>query len=152
MFHFWNLHQILNILKKGIIVTANVFPKLETVKILVRPLSKKISFRTQFNNQHVKASQIFAKSSWGRFCRVFSSFLGKLICKMSPLVLGEALVFFLTEWLPMASILFKIVRICSSQFKCYYLKKRKSFSQSFVLFLETITYFEDFEKNDDCHS
>ena len=40
LFHFWNLHQILNILKKRMIVRANVFPKLKTVKILVRPLSK----------------------------------------------------------------------------------------------------------------
>ena len=40
LFHFWNLHQILNILKKRMIVIANVFPKLQTVEILVRPLSK----------------------------------------------------------------------------------------------------------------
>ena len=38
--HFWNLHQILNILKKMRIVIANVFPKLQTVEIIVRPLSK----------------------------------------------------------------------------------------------------------------
>ena len=37
-------------------VTANVFPKLETVKILVRPLSKKLRFRTRFDSEHVKAS------------------------------------------------------------------------------------------------
>ena len=36
------------------IVIANVFPKLQTVKILVRPLSKKRRFRTRFDSQHVK--------------------------------------------------------------------------------------------------
>ena len=30
-FHLWNLHQILNILKKNKIVIANVFPKLTTL-------------------------------------------------------------------------------------------------------------------------
>ena len=62
LFHFWNLHQILNILKKGMIVIGNAFLKLQTVKILVRPLSKKRRFRTRFDSQHVKASQILAKS------------------------------------------------------------------------------------------
>ena len=40
LFHFWNLHRILNILKESIIVIANLFPKLQAAKILVRPLSK----------------------------------------------------------------------------------------------------------------
>ena len=29
-FHFWHLHQMLNILKKRMIVIANIFPKLQT--------------------------------------------------------------------------------------------------------------------------
>ena len=62
LFYFSNLCQILNILKKRMIVVANVFPKLETVKILLRPLSKKRRFRTRFKCQHVKASQILVKS------------------------------------------------------------------------------------------
>ena len=32
LFHFWNLHRILNILKKKMMIIANVFPKLKTVK------------------------------------------------------------------------------------------------------------------------
>ena len=62
-FHFWNLHQILNVLKKKIIVIGNVFAKLETVKNFVRPLSKKRRFRTSFDSQHVKVSLIFATSA-----------------------------------------------------------------------------------------
>ena len=59
--HFWNLHQIIKILKENMIVIANVFPKLQTVKNLVRPFSKKPSFRTRFDSQHVKASQILVR-------------------------------------------------------------------------------------------
>ena len=40
LFHFWNLHQIFNILRKRMIVIATLFRKLQTVKDLVRPLLK----------------------------------------------------------------------------------------------------------------
>ena len=62
-FHFWHLHQMLNILKKRMIVIANIFPKLQTVKILLKPLSKKRCYRTRCDSQHVKASQIVVKCS-----------------------------------------------------------------------------------------
>ena len=55
-FHFWILHQILNILKEKMIVIANVFPKLQTLKIFVKKLSQENSFRTGFGSQHVKAT------------------------------------------------------------------------------------------------
>ena len=32
LIHLWNLHQLLNIFEKKMIVTANVFPILQTVK------------------------------------------------------------------------------------------------------------------------
>ena len=89
--NFCNLHKILNILKEKMIVIANVFPKLEIVKKFVRTLSKKRRFRKRFESQLVKASQILAKSPWERFYHVFSSFWGKLIRKMSPLVTDEIL-------------------------------------------------------------
>ena len=72
-------------------VIANAFPKLKTVKIFVRPLSKKCPFRTLSESQHVKVSQILAKSPWERFYHVFLSFSGNLIWNMSPLVLREVL-------------------------------------------------------------
>ena len=74
------------------IVIANIFPKLGTVKTFVRSLSKKRRFRTRFDSQHVKASHILAKSPSGRFFQVVSSFSGEMIWKMSPLALNEVLV------------------------------------------------------------
>ena len=58
MFHFWILHQILNILTEKMIVIANVLPKLQTVKIFVRNLSQEHRFRTGFGSQYVKDSQM----------------------------------------------------------------------------------------------
>ena len=62
LFNFWNLLQIFKILSKRIIFIANVFLKVLTLKILLRPLSKTRRFRTHFDSQHVKASHILAKS------------------------------------------------------------------------------------------
>ena len=72
--YFWNLHQILNILKIKMMVLANVSLKLQTVKILVRPLSKKRRFRKRFDCQHVEVSQILAKCPWQHTYHVCSSF------------------------------------------------------------------------------
>ena len=71
LFHFWILHQILNILKEKMILIANVFSKLQTVKMFVRKLSQEDRFRTGFGSQHVKASQRLAKFPWQAFCHVF---------------------------------------------------------------------------------
>ena len=43
-------------------VIANVFPKLETVKNFIRALSKKRSLRTRIDSQHLKPSQMVGKS------------------------------------------------------------------------------------------
>ena len=74
--HFMNLHQILNILKKMMIFIANVFPKLQTAKMLLRPLSKKRRFRTSFDSELVKASEILAKSPREHFDHVPHHFQG----------------------------------------------------------------------------
>ena len=63
-FHFWNLHQILNILKKKMIVIATLLRKLQAVKNLVNLLSKKKHcFRTPFGSQQVEGSQTLVKSA-----------------------------------------------------------------------------------------
>ena len=60
---FWNMHQILNILKKGMIVVAFLLRNLQAVNDLVRLLSKKHCFRRPFDSQHVKRSQTLVKSA-----------------------------------------------------------------------------------------
>ena len=70
-FRLCNLHQNLNIFKPKMMLIANEFPKLETVKNLVRPLSKKRRFRKSFDSQHVKESQTLVKSAWEHFYHFF---------------------------------------------------------------------------------
>ena len=56
LFHFWNFHQILKILKKKDDRITYVFPKLETAKQVVSYFSKKPRFRKPFDSKHAKAS------------------------------------------------------------------------------------------------
>ena len=62
------------------IVIANVFPILQTVKDLVRPLSKKEQhLRTSFDSRYVKASETLVKSAREHFYQIFPSLWGKMI-------------------------------------------------------------------------
>ena len=54
-----------------VIVTANVFPILQTVENLVRELSIEHRFRRRFGSQHVKASQMLGKFPWENFIMFF---------------------------------------------------------------------------------
>ena len=91
LFHWWELHQLVNIFKSKMIVKANVLPILQTVKYLVRPLSKKRRLRTSFDSENAKGSHTLVKSPWGHFYHIFSSLLGELIWKVSSLVESEVL-------------------------------------------------------------
>ena len=51
LFHFWNLHQILNISKKKMTVLANVFSKCMTLKNILATLCNKRCFGTRLDNQ-----------------------------------------------------------------------------------------------------
>ena len=87
LFHFWNLHQILNILEKKLIVIPTLFRKIHNVKNVVKPLSKKHHSRTPFDSQHVKASQTLVKSVSEHFHHIFSSLWETVVWKISPLVI-----------------------------------------------------------------
>ena len=49
-------------LEKNIMVIANVFQKLQTVKNFFPPLCKKCRFETRLDSRHEKVSRIVAKS------------------------------------------------------------------------------------------
>ena len=61
--NFWNLHHILKVFKEKMIVIPTLLRKLQAVKNLGRPISKKDRLRTPFDSQHVKGSQTLVKSA-----------------------------------------------------------------------------------------
>ena len=74
LFNFGKLNQFLNICKKKMLVVANMFPKLQTVKNFVTPLCKKRRFRTRLDSQHAEVSRILAKSHESAFIMFFHQF------------------------------------------------------------------------------
>ena len=72
-------------------LTPYVFPILQTLKHLVRPMSKKHRLRTPFNSQHVKGTQTLVKCTRQYLYHIFPSILGKLSYKMSLLVICKML-------------------------------------------------------------
>ena len=130
---------------------ANVFLKLQTVKILVRPLTKNSSFRKRFDSQHVKVSQILAKSPSQHSYHLFSTFWGKLIWKMSPLVLGEIFCVFVDTFPPDAKYPVEHYASLRLPIQIQLSEKRKPFSSFFVPFLQSISNFKQFQKKDDAH-
>ena len=91
LYNLWNLHRILNIFKKKMIVIANLFPKVQTVKNLVKALSWKRGFRTSFDSRHVDGCQTLVISAWEHFSHIFWSLWGEMVCKISPLLKFETL-------------------------------------------------------------
>ena len=125
--------------QEKMMVIANVFPKLETVNIFIRPLCKKCRFGKCFDSQHVKVSQILAKSPWERFYHVFSSYWEKLIWKWSLVLLSQISRIFLNTS-PACSILREFVIPNSNAM----ISKQKNFSQFLVPFMESISNFRHF--------
>ena len=123
------------------IVIAQLFRKLQTLKIFFRILSQEHRFRTGFGSQHVKASQLLPKSPTERFYHVILSFAMKLIWNMSPLLLGEMLRMFVNT---LAIDLMYPVQGCENlqlPIEMQLSEKQKNFSQIFVPFLEYTSNF-----------
>ena len=125
---------------------ATLFRKLQTVKDLVRPISKKHRLRTPFDSQHVEGSQTLVKSVWEHFHQIFSSLWEKLIWKISPLVIREILVAFSKALTANDKYPVRDFENLSSRIQMQLYLKAKPFSESFVPFLESISNFKHFEK------
>ena len=150
--HLWNLHQIINISRKNMIVIANIFGKLQTVKDFVRPFCKKRRFGTRSYSENVKVCQVLAKSPWECFYHVFSSFWGKLIWKLFPLVLGKILEAFFKTLTADSKYPVQYCENLQLPIQMQLSVKRKTFSESFVPFLESRSNLKYLEIKDDAHS
>ena len=71
LFHFCNLHQILNILEKKMIVIATFFRKLHTVKDLVRPLLKNSLSENPLTFNMLKGTKLLQNLHEGTFITFF---------------------------------------------------------------------------------
>ena len=128
------------------IVIATLLRKLQAVKDLVRPLSKKQCFRTPFDSQHFKESQILVKSAWEHFHHNFWSLWENLTWKISALVIFWILGVFPNTLTANDKYPFRDWENSSTPIQIPISEKPKYFSDFFNPFLESASNFEDFEK------
>ena len=128
------------------IITTNVFLEFKTTKYVVRQISKKPHFRTAFDSQHVKGSQISVKSASHYFYLNSPSLWAKLILKMSLLVIWETLGVFVNTLT--ADDKYNLGNCANFQLPItmQLSKKLKTFSQFFVPYLEFTSNFKHFEQ------
>ena len=134
------------------IVIANVFPRLQIAKDLVRQLSKKRRFRISFGKQHAKGSQALAKSLSEIFYHAFWSLGGEITWKISPLLKFEILGTFVNTLTADKNYRFGGSGDMQFPIQMQFSLKQKSFSQFFVLFIESPSNFKHFQKENDCQS
>ena len=152
LFHFWILHQILNLLKKKFIVIATLFRKLQIVNDLVRPLSKKHPFRAPFHSQQVKGSQTLVKFAWEHFHHIFSSLWENQTRKLSPLGICYILAVFRNTLTANDKYPVRNGENFTFPIQMQLSLKPEIFSDCFVASLVSTSNFEHFEKKDDRHS
>ena len=152
MVHFWNLHQILNILKKNMLFIATLFRKLLTVRDLVTTLTKKHRSRTPFDSQHIKGSKGRVKSAWKNFYHIFSSLCEKLIWKICPLVISEFLGVCGETLTAKQKYPVWDFENLTSPIQMELSKKRNIFGPFFIQFLESTSNFKHFGKKNDLRS
>ena len=144
LFHLWNSHQILFILKKKMIVIVTLFRKLHNVNDLFRQLSKKQRFRTPLDSEHVQGSQKLAKRSWEHLYQIFSSLRENLIWKTSPSVICEILRVFPNTLTANEKYRVRNGENLSSPIQIKLSLIRKTFSDFFVPSLESTSNFKHF--------
>ena len=113
-------------------------------------MPKKPHVRTLMDSQHVKGFQRLLKSSRQYFCHIFRSLQKKISAKDSFLVVSEILRLFVTILTPDDKYSPSVKASFSrNQFKCNYLKVKKTFSELFPAFPQSTKNLEQFETKDE---
>ena len=146
-FPFSILHQSLNTLNEKIIVIANVLPELQTVKIFVRKLSQHHCFRTGVGSQNVKVSQMLPNFHESALIKFFFSFWVKFIWKICPSELGEILRLFVNTLTADGKYPVQSCKNLQLPIQMQLSENWSTFSELFVLFLQSTSNFKHFEKN-----
>ena len=128
------------------IVIATLFRKLQTVKDLGRPLSRKLRLRKPFDSQHVKGSQTLVKSAWEHFHHILSLPWESLIWNISPLLICESSGEFRNRLTANDKYRVRDSEYFSSPIQMQLSLKRKIFIDSLAPFLESASNMKYFQK------
>ena len=143
LLHFWNVHEIYNILKKKMSVLAYLFSKLSFPKKVATETSRRSFFRTPFCNQHVNGFQTRLKVARHHCYPLFLWIPGKLNWKKTALLWSLIL------------RLFANTLTADDKYSCRKMQnflQQKAFSRYFIAFPKCAWNLEHFEKKDECPS
>ena len=152
LLHFWNVHEICNILKKRMSVLALLFPKLFFGKEVATETSRRSCFRTPFGNQRVNGFQTQLKVTKHNYYPFFPWILAKLSSKTTALLWSRILRLFANTLTADDKYSCRNMENFLQQFQTLLSKKRKTFSGFFIAFLKCAWNVEHFEKKDECPS
>ena len=79
----------MKIFLKKMTLIADVFPKLQTQKNLVRSMPKKSSFKRSFGKQHGKQAEALLRFAWQNLYQIYWLLLRQLTFKNFLLVIGK---------------------------------------------------------------
>ena len=141
----------MNIFKKNMTLTAEVFPKLRSPKNKVTSMSIKSYFKQSFPKEHGKGAQTLFKFAWQNHYHIYWSLWRQLTFKRSLLVISKILRLFFNRLIADGkySVINRDNLTQPIQMQLY--RKEKSFSHFFCAFLKSSLNFEHFFKKGDPH-
>ena len=136
LLHFWNVHEIYNILKKRMSVLASLFPKLLFRKEVATETSRRSRFKTPFGNQRVNGFQTPLKVARHHYYHFFPWNSGKLSWKKTALLWSKILRLFTNTLTADDKYSCHNRQNFLQQLKTLLSQKRKTFSGYFIPFLK----------------
>ena len=133
-------------------IIAYLFLKLQTVKDIVRQMSKKSPFIRPFHKRHGKRSQTLLKSEGQHLYHIHWSLCSQLSCKKSLLVIRKVYRLFVN--ILTADDKYSLLNNDNlmQRIQIQLSKKQKVFSRFLSTFLKSRINFGHFRKKDDPHS
>ena len=150
LLHFWNVHEIYNILKKGMGVLAWLFPKLLFPKQVATETSRMSFFRTPFGNQRVNGFQTTLKDARHHYYPFFPWISDKLSSKKTALLWSYILRLFSNTLTADDKYSCRNMQDFLQQLQTPLSQKPKTFSVFFIAFLKYAWNLTYFEKKDEC--
>ena len=136
LFHFWNVHKLLNISKKTMSFPAYKLPKLLFPKEVATETSRRSCFRTPFGNQRVNGFQTPLKVVRHHYYLFFPWISGKLSWKKTALLWSKILRLFANTLTADDKYSCRNMQNFLQKRQTLSCQKRKTFSCYFIPFLK----------------
>ena len=131
---------------------ADVFPKLQTQKNIVRSMPKKLSFKGSFGKQHGKRAQTLLKFAWQHLYHIYWSLWRQLTCKKSLLVTCKISRLFPNTPFGDGRYFLLNRNNLTQPIQMQLFWKQKTFSEFSSAFFKSSLIFAHFQEKDDSHS